>query len=482
MIGLWLAAGALLLSACFKDKGNYSYTTLNDVLISMPDTLLVKQGAQLEVNPVVSQLLNKEEDRLTYEWVVTVPGRTASDSTLEILATTRDLKVEINYQSGRYYPLNLKITDNASGIVYRKQSLMRVTTDFEPGYLLLENDGLTADLSFVNTGRDEILRQVFSTANPGITLPVSAHHVYVCDYPLYTASVGSTSWTNAPGTITAVFGSEEGYILDYRTMRVATPYSLFFTTPPAVVAPGHFQMDSEQPPVFLSINNGQLHRIYFARGQALLGDAYLAPDDKGYFLAPHCANTSSVSLYYDQRNKRFLTENYLNLYLAPVVKGGSSGFDPANVSGQLLGMGLGKDWGDFYAVFKDETGDDCYFYTFSFTNALKVDKISSSPGFANSPAILFSTLRDQVYYADGNKLYLYDIAANFSRVLYEFPAGENTSALMLQDGNTLVAATWDGAEGRLYKLGLDASGSVIGGAYQKKYTGFGKIIHLKYKK
>lgn len=478
---LLFAAALLLLSACYKDKGNYSYSRLNDVLIDMADTVLVHQGAQLQIRPGISQLVEADESQLDFEWVVTVPGRTASDSTLEVISTSRDLDVTINYQSGRYYPLNLKVKDNASGLTYRRQALMRVVTDYEPGYLVLENDGLHADLSFVNTSNDRVLRQVFSNANTGYTLPVSAHHVYVCDYPLYTTTVGSTYWTNAPGTVTTVLAGNEGYILDYRTMQVAAPYSLFFSTPPPVIAPSHFQMDATSPPVFFSINNGQLHRIYFERGQTLLGDPYLAPDDKGYYLAPFAANTSSAQLYYDQLNHRFLTENYLNLYLAP-LEPGSANFDPTNMAGRILGMGLGPGWGAFYALFEDETSDDCYFYTFSFTNPVSKTTILNSPGFANSPNYLFSTLRDQVYYASGNTLYLYDIAANFSRIVFQFSNDEEITALLQQDGNTLAIATWDNTEGRVYRLALDASGSVVNGTWQKQYTGLGKIIDLKYKK
>ncbi len=48
-----------------------------------------------------------------------------------------------------------------------------------------------------------------------------------------------------------------------------------------------------------------------------------------------------------------------------------------------------------------------------------------------------------MYYAAGNKLYLYDMAANQSRVIYQFAAGEQITALKLKD-NAITLATFDG--------------------------------------
>ncbi len=172
----------------------------------------------------------------------------------------------------------------------------------------------------------------------------------------------------------------------------------------------------------------------------------------------------------------------MNLTLEAIENQSYYGFDPSYVDKKLLTLKPGMNVYQFGAVFKNENDNDCFFYGFNFANPSFVQAIENSPNVYKSPVFLFSTIRNQLYYAADNAVYLYDISANFSRVVYMFAPGENVSTMELQDNTDLQVATYDGSEGKLYGFKVSNTGDLVDFNYVSKYEGFGKIIKLVYKK
>lgn len=447
----------------------------------MPDTIMVRQGAILDIDPVITQQVQPDEGSLSFQWIVTVPGKTATDSSNDVISGDKHVKVRIEYLSGSYYPLILNVKDARTGIVYKKRSQMRVITDFEPGYMVLEQLSDHADISFVNTSKDTVIYRAFSAANPSRTLPVDAGKVFVYDIPAYNVGVGNTTYGYPKTAMMSVLYGNDGYILNYRTMEAVTPYSLFFQQTPDVVSPGFFQLDIPNPPRLLTINNGKLHRLFMDKGQSLFGPAYLAPDSRDYHLAPFTANTANTALYFDVLNHRFLSEGYMAVALDTMYYYSDMAFDPRYVDKQILTMGLGPGGTMGMALFKDNDDDDCWLYVFNYGNPAYSLQLQNSPGLTKSPAYLFSKARNQFYFADGNTLYLYDISANAARAIYTFDAGETITTLTLPDQQTIAAATWNGSSGKLFTIPLTGTGDVFNNTYAHRYDAFGKIVSIAYK-
>ena len=92
--------------------------------------------------------------------------------------------------------------------------------------------------------------------------------------------------------------------------------------------------------------------------------------------------------------------------------------------------------------------------------------------------------RQQIYYANGNEIRLYDADANTSRLLYAFPSGEEVVSIVLptNDGLSLTAATYNGSKGSLYAFTLVNTGDLKDAAPRLLATDFGKIKKIVYKK
>ncbi|MNX52728.1 hypothetical protein D3C86_834130 [compost metagenome] len=88
-----------------------------------------------------------------------------------------------------------------------------------------------------------------------------------------------------------------------------------------------------------------------------------------------------------------------------------------------------------------------------------------------------------MYYASGQKIYLYDILANSSRLVYTFPADTKIADLEMLRATSkrLVVALNKGTAGEVYYFDLDNLGNFVGNTYVKKFEGFGEIVHLGYR-
>ena len=67
MIFFWMGAGII---ACSEDKGNYDYTSLNEVTIdSIATSYMREAGSNLYINPHISSLDEATAD-LSYSWTI----------------------------------------------------------------------------------------------------------------------------------------------------------------------------------------------------------------------------------------------------------------------------------------------------------------------------------------------------------------------------------------------------------------------------
>jgi hypothetical protein len=160
---------------------------------------------------------------------------------------------------------------------------------------------------------------------------------------------------------------------------------------------------------------------------------------------------------------------------------------------KILTMKAGMGWDlwpdNWYAVFKNEGDDSCFLYTINANGNLSTTPVAAakqailnSPDVQRSVDYLFSSTVKQMYYAADDKLYVYDMAANQSRMIYQFPAGEVVTAMQMQN-NTITVATYNGSagDGTVYDLPISSTGDISGNAYTRKNGGFEKIITLTYK-
>lgn len=476
---LLLLAG---LVGCYKDKGNYAYHGINDITITAPaDTFHVNKFDSLHVVPVIQQAQGKDESRLKFEWSVylnAVDVTEPSSSAIEVLSAQRNLNIQVglNAESSSYYSLNFKVTDTVSGVSYFKHFILYVSTALQTGWMLLEQKTDHDDISFITPGAT-IYHNIFSTANPDKQLPLNSRSM---------SSVNIMA--GGVGVLNFVLYDNDGWYLDKTSLQATKKYSQFFYGPPATLAPSAI-LYTDYTSSLYTINGGQVYSLNAIYGAQLFGAQFQPADNKGESIAPFLASGWNYgSIFFDQANYRFLNDGG-STALSAFPGDTTMAFDMNNVHKTLLSMkaGLGNSTfpDNYYAVFKDIGDDSCFLYTLSPSSdpvAQARQPILNSPGVGSSVDYLFSPTLQLMYYGSGNQLYVYDMVAGKSRVIYQFAGGENITAIQMS-GNSVIVATYTGVAGggSVYYLPLSATGDVQGGTYSNVFPGFEKIVNMVYK-
>lgn len=490
--------GVLLLASCYRDKGNYSYKALNEISFDMPDDVSAYQGEVLYVEPKMTFALENNEENLSYEWVISVPS--AEDSVNVVLSTERNFTGVIDYSAGNTYPFRFFVTDNNTGVTYVKKMNLLVRTSFSPGYFVVEQYNDHSDFSFYNTELDTVIHNAFSTMNPDIVLPPTVTDMYSIDYNGYTVNAGDVATRYEAGNMTMLFGEDWGYVIDFRSSKVSAAIDQMFSTRPDVIRPQ--VLASEQSPNFFLMNDGIIYRLKLGEGQTLFGDPLVVPDAIDYECAPFIGKGINVRggvtgvLFYDELNNRgysITPSTGLELYVAGAVYTdevtGDTIVDMKDVPDdwELVGFTQGGMTDVYYWMMFD--CDDAFRVvqwgiTGSYGCPVNVVDEVQCPGMRESRVFASSFGRNQVYYANGNEIRLYDVAANNSRVVYTFPAGEEIVSMVFPTRTTsadLAVATNNGENGTLYTFTISGTGDLQDPEPTKKVSGFGKIKKIVYK-
>ncbi len=474
-----------VLSSCYKDKGNYAYHTINDVMaVTTSDTFSVTRLDTLNINPQIKGL---DPGRVRFEWrvfPVVDPAEPLGLGKIVILSRDKNMHEQITLQAGSmYYDLDLVMIDTVTNVSYFKHLKLQVTTAFQTGWMMIEQDGGGhTDIGFITPG-NKVYHNIYSAANPAKPLPSSSFKLI------------SLNNVGLLGSLALVFFDNGGYTLDNTTLEVRGNYSSLFFSPPAVIAPKNMY----KPSLFqfgpYTFSGGKIYQINGLYASTLFGAAFTQPDGSGYDAAPYAAGGIAYGgIFFDQANHRFLYDGGgTSTTLKTFPAGGGMAFDLANVNKKLLTMKAGMGWDlwpdNWYAVFKNEGDDSCFLYTINANGNLTTTPVAAakqailnSPDVEKSVDYLFSSTVKQMYYAAGDKVYVYDMAANQSRIVYQFSAGEVVTAMQMQD-NTITVATYNGSAGggTVYDLPISATGDITGGTYSQKNGGFEKIITLVYK-
>lgn len=119
-----------LFHSCSSDKGNYDYTTIDDVSISLPaNSYNVVSGGQLKITPTLSHSLT-EGNALTYEWQI--DGKTVShEEVLDILLPAMGYGKKT---------CAFIVQDNTTGMKFIKTFNIEVVGQINIGYYFLTED------------------------------------------------------------------------------------------------------------------------------------------------------------------------------------------------------------------------------------------------------------------------------------------------------------------------------------------------------
>ena len=494
---LFLAA-VLLLSACYKDKGNYAYQEINRITVVDPaagSRIYIYQGDTLKLNPVVNQTF--PSDDLSYAWFV---YNNSSNSVYtmprDTIARTPNLSYKVTgdiFVLGENYRLTVKVTDNKTGVSSVRQYDLTISNKYGSGWMFLEEKGNGADMSMIlpdNTAEHSI----YSLLNPSSPLgkPVS----------ITSSQFNVTDDMSTPNKRIYIQTENDAIELNNLTLTKKFDIGYLFFMKPQVVKPtyigwaAYIYGAAPFQRIGIAINNGQVHTNLVGGfpGIKKWGEAITNPDGLyDYNIAPFIAGSTGYSatypvVVYDKKYKRFYSVGPNALAAFPAAA--STVFDMNNVGMDILMLDSSNVVDRYNAVMKDGSTPYLLQFRTAVTTGDPVATITktamNAPGIVNAAALASSTLTPHIFYGTANELYKYETSSDTYSNIYSFPAGENVTKMDYQRSvpgagqQRLVVTTWNGTEGKVYFFDISPVGD-LGGSYTDVFDGFDKIIDLAYK-
>lgn len=492
-----------LVSSCSKDLGNYEYKDINELNIAgVTAEYTSRTGIDtLRIKPVIKASMDEADTaRYKYLWI------------LQIGANLRDTigrKLNLNYPvrlKPAAYNLYYRVLDTKTGVTWKADTKVTVTTAFSRGLLIMgEDEQGNAEAEMLSMLKDTIhVRHILSQSGlPVLRDPVSFVHTAGSeDYIKLWAFTKSGSYYLDRATLTATTSNNFAKML-YMSETINPE-----TLQPVAIAP--------QVRTAAGALGSSLYRAMITKGGEVFaglpllsgGDYFNNPVNRvataqdvripaaPYLLYP--IGSMSTFMWYDTKNQRFL--NYTSIGLATssvVLTDTPDGLFPWN---QPAGRTLlyaentrnsdgGSTNGNSFAIMKN-TDNTCLIYKFYANGSAPAKRAayavkSMATDFDKAKCYAFSSNRTVVFYTVGNKLYAYDYNPNNEKI-YEFPELGNDEVSMIKFDtqidyltNSLYVGTYNSAtKGTLRRYLVGTNPNVVELLLQPKST-WSNMVKIK---
>jgi hypothetical protein len=473
--GLLFFATAIVLGSCYKDKGNYDYTDINNVVLKTArDTFNVLLPDSLKVNLSIEQSMADAAD-LSFEWVLYPTGTPLTRRTLD---TTQNLKAKITELPGTYY-LVVYAKDRKTGVEYQKQQYVSVLSAYSQGWLVVEENNGACDISMISPV-DTVFRNIYSGANKGAKLPAGTSRIpeiriYSTDQRVFILSPSDMIQVN------------------YSDFVKLKDFTEFFWEAPAVVKPQEYFANSYDE---MMLNNGKIYSRSLNAPSSSAIKLNLPPEGN-YYMAPYeiYASGSSGYIVYDTIGQKFQLLNTASGNLTSFgAQSGSLAFNMNNIGKKLLYTELNTT-SLCNAFFKNNNNDSLFVFVYNPATPGSLAQTRydglNAPGLIDARLFVSSRLLTHLYYVYGNSIYKLDIPARTAAPIYTFPAGTEIRAMKMYrnlktstdpNNNRLIAvATHENGQGKVYYFPIAATGNFTNNTYSKVFTGFNKINEITFK-
>lgn len=475
-ICLVLVTAMIAAQGCYKDKGNYTYTDATVVTIkaSVPDTINVMLQDSLKIATTITSSKGGTPS-YSYEWVMYVGTGTAL--TRNNLGSQHDLVTRITDAPGRYV-LNYFVTDNQTGIIYKKAFVVNISSALNEGWLVVEEKNGVCDMNMISSS-GTVFRNIYSGANNGAKLPVGTQRVAVVQDRLNAQKI----YVMSPSSAVQLY---------FANFVKLNNFADWFYQAPAVVKPQEYFINGGSDERL--VNNGEVYAINTnSAGTMKFG----LPPMGTYDIAPfEVYSVIHGYAWFDKLTQRFYKQDagYFNFgpFAAP---GATSAYNLNAINKKILYAAATSGSSVYNSLFVNNNNDSVFNYRMEMTKAdpaTVVDTLGIIPSLLTAKQFVMSRKLNFVYYTSGNQVYLLDIPARKARVIYTFAAGAEVRAMKLyynsktssdpDNYNVIAIATNEGGEGKVYQFALGATGEFASNTYRSVYSGFGLINEITYKR
>lgn len=478
-----LIAVITLLSACYKDIGNYDYRPI-DLISIKTDTnaYTILTTDTLRIKPVITAE-DKNEQNYRYSWQM---ARIVDSGTPDTIRNISDQKNLQFVPSAKHVPGNyqlaLKVTNTSTEVSTYQNFRIRIVSPFTEGMLILTEKNNNSEINVISP-TDKVYYNQYEYTNKKklVGKPVSIH----C----------STLYNDQR---LAIFTTDNVAMLFKDNLADLGDLSAIFWAVPAVRQPQLLRPSNGMDEYMM--NNGQLyHRnVMTPENAPRYGTAY----NRAFRLSPFLIGSYPYpAILFDETNGRFV---YFDSYDKEVRPFGTDDdslavFDMNQLKGEdLKHFSYGAE-SIAYAVMKNKTtpvftllGIYPDYEDKKSARANRKQEMKNCPDLATAVSFAYSRRLPQVYYATQKKIFLYDIAANRAREIYAITGSENIALIKTlrkdandvsgANDNVLYVATSDAAGGgKFYQFTMLPTGDFENNTFTKAYTGFDRIIDFTYK-
>lgn len=473
-------------SSCYKDKGNYQYQELDEIAIGLAESYHAELGDSLLIQPQLHASITQHPDpaNYTFQWGVFVNGEE------EVLSDEQNLAAEITVAPGSY-TLRFLVEDKQSGIQWQRLTLLTVTSSIYEGYLVLNDvDGRSRlDMLSYMDGDFNQITDVLSSTDAAVQLEGRPIQVFCMDI---------NRWDNLYGIyLLTDKGTKRIHSETFEITATSDISYQFLGELPSPFIPQRLDGNlayGSSPMMWLYAHGNVYHYTSFGALSFSSLPVNVYPNQATPFrVSPHIISHWNVGVFFDEEEKRFVTNNSENSqqYISvPVFEifGYPEGLDLIHMESTYAGIG--------HAVLKDSGSGGFFFLSFVVGGEVVYFDEIAAPDFHEAAHYAVSPEFGYLFYSIGGKVFQYDPYLKSSKLMLDNPERhitylaftkfprreENTQYAERSQQLTVGSQTMGGPAGSHGRLSIytvpPVNGQII---LQHEWDGFGKIVSVCYR-
>lgn len=409
---------ALVLNACYEDKGNYEYMDLPQVEVrGIKDAYTSNLLEILDIDPQITTSANSQE----YDYMWMCYDKRDLKKKIDTLSTDKHLMYKMNLPLSTYQ-LIFAYKDRKTQVTKYVNSNLTVQSAYSRGWYVLKENAGNTELDFFtgDTKQPNLLSQMLQS-------PVQGKPRFL-GYVLFTYLDKEKNTLVKENQSFVIMSEKDMRIVRISDMKEMARFdNLFFENAPAC-KPVFWYVDSEENGFY---NDGKLY-AYSERDGQLGVSKFSFPKGGDYQLSPVFTKNATFSpLMFDLKHGKFCT-TYKSLADikaleddgSSAIKNDFSGFEPLYFG--FLSEGLWEG-GKMYAVMQKKADNSRCIVYINSTNLVyydpaflknqitKVQNIDGASKFAKATCFGQNRKFELMYFAVADKLYAYDLQNNVER-------------------------------------------------------------------
>ncbi len=492
----FLVSLMLALASCYDDEGNYSYSDLPEVTITMQDTVYATQFRTLELEADID-LNGAAENDYEYSWRIWSNDIGGVWKQKEI-GNAKNLTYEVSESPGSY-SLVLAVSNKKTEVTAYKQILLAVQSSITEGWMVLQEKEGKTDFDLImspyfsnRVQSDEIIHNVYETVNHE---PLVGRGVKIGSYFCIGRYQDVTVLTDEGGVRLSATTMQKTFDISTLMPDMSSWKPENYHYWQYYFGPGRYGYD-------VIISNG----CFYQYSDMMEFKIYTEPilkDGMTYKASPYAPKYFKhyQGILYDELGGRFLGIDSWSWVLKEMaVASEVQPFDWGNMQAHLRYMDTGYQNYE-YGLFEDWNTHQISLCVFNFKNKpnIGINKYvaDNCPGIQNAKYYAVGSVGPLFFYADERDIYRWDYnGTNAGEKLYTLTrADEKITGMEIfkpcverfitshpYNNKILIFSTYNESkkEGKIYMYYINEVNGSIDISSEKVFDGFGEILDMEY--